>query len=494
MATGAPMFDTSYARLPERFFARVQPAPARQPELIRANAELALELGMDPQWLSSAAGVQMVAGNAMPGNADPIATVYAGHQFGGWNPQLGDGRALLLGEVIGNDGQRYDIQLKGSGRTPYSRGGDGRAPLGPVLREYLVSEAMSAMGVPSSRSLSAVTTGEPVMRDGVVLPGAVLARVASSHIRIGTMQYFAARQDHDALKILADHVIARHYPWLENADHPYLALFEAIVQRQAGLVAQWQAIGFIHGVMNTDNMLLCGETIDYGPCAFMDYFDPAAVYSSIDHAGRYAYRNQPGIAHWNLSCLAGAMLPLLGEDQEQATALLTDALNSFVELFSRAYHVQMLRKLGLTEDNPASRELLANLLGLMAAEKADFTQVFRRLAELANPNVPETIESQFEFSAAFKPWLERWRGMAGLDDDSNSKEPLIAMLCANPVFIPRNHLVEETIVAAVQEQNFKPFHQLADILQNPYCFDSQPTRYALPPTPEQLVSSTFCGT
>ena len=324
----------------------------------------------------------MVAGNAVPPGAEPIATVYAGHQFGGYNPQLGDGRAILLGEVVSPDGQRFDLQLKGSGPTPYSRGGDGRSPLGPVLREYIVSEAMHRLGVPTTRALAAVSTGDMVARDRF-LPGAVLARVASSHIRIGTFEYFAARRDTEALQLLADHVIERHYPEAQHSDNPVLALLEGVIARQAQLIAQWQLLGFIHGVMNTDNMLICGETIDYGPCAFMDQFNPDQVYSSIDHGGRYAYRKQPGIAHWNLSCLAQALLPVLHEDQERAVALAQNAINAFPEQFLQANTQGMARKLGLQAIGEQDTALVEDLWQLMAQHELDFTLSFRRLADLA---------------------------------------------------------------------------------------------------------------
>ncbi|MEJ6539731.1 MAG: YdiU family protein, partial [Halioglobus sp.] len=313
-------FDNSYARLPEQFYARQAPVPVTAPGPIRVNRQLAEQLGIDANWLSSEAGTQVVAGNAVPPGSEPLASVYAGHQFGGYNPQLGDGRAILLGEVLSHEGRRFDLQLKGSGPTPYSRGGDGRSPIGPVLREYIVSEAMHQLGVPTTRALAAVTTGEWVQRDGS-LPGAILARVASSHIRIGTFQYFAARRDIESLQLLSHHVIDRHYPDAKSSDNPVLAMLEAIISRQAQLMAHWQLLGFIHGVMNTDNMLVCGETIDYGPCAFMDQFNPDQVFSSIDHAGRYAYRQQPAIAHWNLSVLAQALLPILDNEQERAVAL-----------------------------------------------------------------------------------------------------------------------------------------------------------------------------
>jgi uncharacterized protein YdiU (UPF0061 family) len=497
METRAPQFDNSYTRLPERMYARVPPTPSEQPELIRVNRSLAGELGIDPGWLASEAGIAMVAGNALPEGAEPIAMAYAGHQFGAWNPQLGDGRALLVGEVINPAGERFDIQLKGSGRTPFSRGGDGRAALGPVLREYMVSEAMAALGIPTSRTLMAVTTGMPVFRDGRALPGAVLARVARSHIRIGTVEFFASRNDVEALRALADHVIARHYPEAADAEQPYLALFESVLQRQASLVAQWQGMGFIHGVMNTDNMLLSGETIDYGPCAFMDDFDPATKYSSIDEYGRYAYRNQPPIAHWNLGCLAQALLPILGDDKEAAVGQLKSVLDRFPVTFERAHLAELNRKLGLPDSAAEAARLGSEFFELMAETHSDFTLAFRRLAELSNPDsisgALPGIASLFEFPEAFAAWLERWRESAGVGKEPAG--PLLAgMLQANPVYIPRNHRVEAAIRAAVEEGDFGPFHELVDVLKNP--FDYQPGKdlYATPPRPEEVVPATFCGT
>jgi len=497
METRPPTFDNSYARLPERLFARVDPTPSDKPELIRLNRELGIELGLDPAWLASQAGIHMVSGNGLPPGAEPIAMAYAGHQFGSWNPQLGDGRALLLGEVVNPAGERFDIHLKGSGRTPYSRGGDGRAALGPVLREYIVSEAMAAFGIPTTRTLMAVATGSPVYRDGWALPGAVLARVARSHIRIGTLEYFAARQDIEALRALADHVIARHFPEVAGLAQPYLALFDAITRRQASLVAQWQNIGFIHGVMNTDNMLLSGETIDYGPCAFMDEFNPAQKYSSIDHAGRYAYRNQPPIAHWNLACLATALLPLFGEGQEAATEALKATLDDFVGYFEAAYQAGLNKKLGIADSVAEAKALGNDLFELMAEARCDFTLTFRRLAELANPDALNAaspgVSSLFRFPDSFANWLERWKVLAVVGSE-DAKPRLAAMFNANPVFIPRNHRVEEVIKAAVEESNFAPIHQLVDVLKHPY--DDQPGfgQFAAPPLPEQVVQATFCGT
>jgi uncharacterized protein YdiU (UPF0061 family) len=490
----SPTFDNSYARLPEQFYSRRMPVPVDKPGLIRVNHELAEYLGFDPAWLESQQGIEFMAGNFVPDNADPIATAYAGHQFGGWNPQLGDGRAVLLGEVIATDGVRNDIQLKGSGRTPWSRGGDGRAPLGPVLREYIVSEAMAVLGVPTSRTLGAVTSGEWVMREGR-LPGAVLTRVAKSHIRIGTVQFFASRQDQDALKILIDHVIQRHYPDAAQAENPARAMLNGVVTRQASLIARWQSLGFIHGVMNTDNMLLSGETIDYGPCAFMDEFDPAKVFSSIDHGGRYAYRNQPQIAHWNLSVLTQSLLPFLGDDEDEMLASGQAAIDAFPDLYQNAYEQAMSKKLGLTQKMPGDVELIMDLLDLMQEENTDFTLTFRRLSDLVAEQTASGggIGSIFKLGDAFSLWIQRWQQR--LDSDSlDAIDRQSAMYAVNPVYIPRNHLVEEVIQAAEKQQDFEPFHRLIDILAVPFEFDQTITRHALPPRPEQVVTQTFCGT
>jgi uncharacterized protein YdiU (UPF0061 family) len=487
-------FDNSYTQLPERFFSRQAPEPVTTPGPIRVNERLAEELGIDAAWLKSDEGIETVAGNRIPEGADAIATVYAGHQFGGWNPQLGDGRAVLLGEVIGRNGKRYDIQLKGSGRTPYSRGGDGRAPLGPVLREYILCEAMDALKIPTTRALAAVTTGDAVYRD-TSLPGAVLARVAQSHIRIGTFQFFAARQDTEALEALTQHVIERHYPVAAVADNPCLAMLQGIVAGQASLIAQWQLLGFIHGVMNTDNVLVSGETIDYGPCAFMDGFNPDKVFSSIDQKGRYAYRNQPGIAHWNLACLAETLIPLLDADAEQAVLMAQTAIDTFPDLFLDAHQQGMGKKLGLRLEGEEDESLVQDLLSLMADTESDFTLTFRTLAELANPKALEgdSIAALFSLPDSFAPWLERWQArMQSNTTDLSSRQ--LAMLEANPVFIPRNHLVEEAIEAATSAQDFSPFNQLVDILKTPSVYDSKLATYATPPRPEQEVRQTFCGT
>lgn len=486
-------FDNSYATLPEQFYSRLEPSPVSRPGPIRVNRALAAELGLDPDWLASDAGTEVLAGNALPAGAEPLAAVYAGHQFGGFNPQLGDGRAILLGEVISRDGERFDIQLKGSGRTPYSRGGDGRAPLGPVLREYIVSEAMHVLGVPTSRALAAVTTGDSVYRDRV-LPGAVLTRVARSHIRIGSFEFFAARRDTGALRELANHVIARHYPDAAGAANPALALLEGVIQRQAALVSRWQLLGFIHGVMNTDNMLLSGETIDYGPCAFMDDFHPETVFSSIDHNGRYAWCNQPSIAHWNLSVLAQCLLPLLHEDTAEGVKLAQAAVDRFPEHFLAAHQAGLSRKLGWQESREDDRALTEELFELMAAERVDFTLFFRRLADFAAPaSAAPRVEELMPMPARFLPWMQRWQARCEAEGGSAAARQA-AMYRANPVFIPRNHLVEEVIAAAVDSGDFAPFHALVDRLANPFDYAPADRRFALPPEPGQVVHQTFCGT
>ena len=478
-----PAFDNSYARLPERFFSHQLPTPVAAAAQIRINKPLATQLGIDPAWLESAAGLAMLAGNTMPAGATPIATVYAGHQFGNWNPQLGDGRAVLLGELLDSQGRRFDLQLKGCGPTAYSRGGDGRAPLGPVLREYLVSEAMFALGVPTTRSLAAVTTGEGVWRE-TALPGAVLARVASSHIRFGTCQFFAARKDIDGLTLLADHVIARHYPQAAASDNPYLALLEGVISKVAALVSQWQQIGFIHGVMNTDNMLLSGETIDYGPCAFMDNFDPRQVYSAIDRGARYAFQNQPDIAHWNLMTLAQALLPLIDTDQEQSVTLARTALDTFTSQFY-AHHLQgMAAKLGLSAPTADDETLVRDLLTIMAQEQLDYTLTFRHLSDpLDHPLLP----------AALNTWLARWLARAARESQPEASR-YAAMQQRNPLCIPRNHLIEGVIQTAVATGDLAPFNELAEVLARPFDNIHRDTRFALPPRPEERVEQTFCGT
>lgn len=492
-ATNFP-FDNSYARLPERFYARLDPIPVPAPGLIRVNEALARHLYLDADQLKTPAGVEILAGNRVPEGAEPLAMAYAGHQFGGFAPQLGDGRAILLGEIVDRDGVRRDVQLKGSGRTPFSRQGDGRAVLGPVLREYVVSEAMAALGVRTTRALAAVTTGEDIPRERFY-PGAILTRVAESLTRVGTFQFFAAREDLDAVRTLADHVIARHYPDLAEADHPYRALLDAVVARQAALVAHWQSIGFIHGVMNTDNTSIIGETIDYGPCAFMDTYHPDTVYSSIDYGGRYAYAQQPRAAHWNLAVLAQTILPLLGDTADDAVAAAKESIEAFPEAFDTAYRTRLRAKLGLAREEPGDTELCADLLKCMEENRADFTLTFRGLCDVAAESDIESdaVREQFDDKAAFDVWSARWRERLSRDDRSEP-ERHSAMRAVNPAFIPRNHLVEEVIVAAVNELDFEPFEDLLAVLASPYENQPDRARYALPPRPEQIVRRTFCGT
>jgi uncharacterized protein YdiU (UPF0061 family) len=493
--TVAPTFDNSYARLPDRFFAGVSPTAVAEPKLVRVNRELALELGIDPDWLAGPQGLAMLSGNALPDGAEPIALAYAGHQFGHFVPQLGDGRAILLGEVVGRDGTRRDIQLKGSGRTPFSRRGDGRAALGPVLREYVVSEAMAALGIPTTRALASVTTGEPVLREQT-LPGAIVTRVAASHIRIGTFQYFAARNDIEAVRHLADYAIARHYPELAGAPNRFLALLQAVIAKQAELVGKWMLVGFIHGVMNTDNMSVSGETIDYGPCAFMDAYHPSTVFSSIDQHGRYAYSNQPGIAQWNLARLAEALLPLLAEDTDRAVSLAQEALSLFPERFEEPFHRGLTRKLGLglalTQEGDVA--LARDLLSIMAANGADFTLTFRMLGELAADTSKEVeFRALFKEPAAADDWLAGWRQrLADESDDGHRRRS--AMHAVNPKYIPRNHRIEDMIAAAIQREDYQPFDELLMVLRKPYEEQAAFSRYALPPRPEERVLETFCGT
>ncbi len=470
-------FDNSYGRLPERFYARQGPAPVPAPKMVKVNDDLARELGIDPDVLRSDDGVAVLAGNAVPEGADPLAQVYAGHQFGGWSPQLGDGRALLLGEVVDTSGTRRDIQLKGSGRTPYSRMGDGRAWLGPVMREYIVSEAMHALGIPTTRALAAVTTGAPVLREAPY-PGAVLTRVATSHIRVGTFQFFASRQDEDALRRLTDHALARHYPEAEGA----LGLLDAVISAQAKLVAQWMGAGFIHGVMNTDNTAISGETIDYGPCAFMDTYEPGKVFSSIDQFGRYAYNKQPDIMVWNLAQFATAILPLIDKDQNTAIEVATDSVNRFPELFRAAWLEVFRHKIGLADVEDGDAELIHRLLDLMAKGEADFTNFFRALG--GNDAVDQVLDRE-----AFDAWAADWQ--ARVDRDSGDAADIMAR--ANPVLTPRNHRIEEAIEAGVAG-DFAPFERLHGALAAPFDEDDATEDLRRPPAPDEEVRQTFCGT
>ncbi len=489
-------FDNTYAKLPERFYARVNPTPVAEVRLVKLNVELAMSLGLDPEELKSNRGVAILAGNLVAEGAEPLAMAYAGHQFGHFVPQLGDGRANLLGEVVGRDGRRYDIQLKGSGRTPFSRGGDGRAALGPVLREYLVSEAMAALGVPTARALAAVTTGEHVLRESA-LPGAVMTRVAGSHLRVGSFQYFAARGDTDGVRVLADYAIRRHYPEASQAEQPYRALLAGVMERQAKLIAQWMLLGFIHGVMNTDNMSISGETIDYGPCAFLEAYDPAKVYSSIDHGGRYAYGNQARAAQWNLARLAETLLPLLAIEaggEEAAIAVANELLTDFVPQFEAARTAGLLRKIGILTQREGDAALAEDLLQRMAANDADFTLTFRRLCDAAAGTEGDAgVRALFADPAAYDGWAAGWRRRLEEETDAG-RVRAAAMRRVNPAIIPRNHLVEAALQAATQRQDFRQFEDLLDAVSRPY--DDRPglERYSVPALAEECVEHTFCGT
>ena len=484
------LFDNTYARLPSRFYARQSPATVARPRLVKLNLALAVELGLDQDWLRSREGVATLAGNAVPDGAEPLAMAYAGHQFGGFVPQLGDGRAILLGEVLDPRGGRFDIQLKGSGRTPFSRAGDGRAWLGPVLREYVVGEAMHALGIPTTRALAAVATGEPVYRE-TELPGAVLTRVARSHVRIGTFEYFSARQDTEAVRQLADYVIARHYPEAAAHARPYRALLDAVIARQASLIAQWLGVGFIHGVMNTDNMSIAGETIDYGPCAFMDSYHPGTVYSSIDRGGRYAYGNQPRIAQWNLSRLAESLLPLIDEDPGTAVEEAQAAIDAFPECFERAYLDRFRAKLGLHGGHPDDADLIGALLQAMAENGADFTNTFRALRDAAE-GAEGGVRAALGDSQAAEAWLGRWR--ARLEREAaESATRAAGMRRANPAVIPRNHRVEAAIEAAIGG-DLDPLDDLLQVLTSPWEEGPDSLPYRCPPEPHEVVCQTFCGT
>ncbi|HEY5338734.1 MAG TPA: YdiU family protein [Rhizomicrobium sp.] len=492
MPSEAFRFDNSYARLPERFFVRLAPTPVAAPRLVKLNEALARDMGLDPALLATPEAVAFFAGNQVPPGGDPLAAAYAGHQFGNFVPQLGDGRAILLGEVVGPDGVRRDIQLKGAGPTPFSRRGDGRAGLGPVLREYIVSEAMAALGIPTTRALAAVTTGEMIARETPV-EGAVLTRVATSHMRVGTFQYFAARGDADGVKTLADYVIARHYPAAKDAADPYRALLDSVIAKQAALIAQWLCVGFIHGVMNTDNMTISGETIDFGPCAFMDAYHPATVFSSIDAQGRYAYGNQPRIAQWNLARLAETLLPLLDEKEDAAMASAQEALGAFADLFKAAYADGLRAKIGLRETRDGDFELADDLLSRMAANQADFTLTFRRLCDAAaGADMDEAVRELFVDPTVFDAWAVRWRQRLA-EEGGDPQTRRNAMRRVNPLFIPRNHRVEEALAAAAGG-DFAPFETLMTVLSRP--FDDQPeyADYAKPPREDQIVAQTFCGT
>ncbi|MEK4981817.1 protein adenylyltransferase SelO [Bacillus sp. FSL K6-6540] len=479
-------FDNSYAKLPASFFTKQDPTPVRSPELIVLNEPLAASLGLDVDVLKSPEGAAMLAGNEIPEGAEPLAQAYAGHQFG-YFTMLGDGRAILLGEQITPQGERLDIQLKGSGRTPYSRGGDGRAALGPMLREYIISEAMHALGIPTTRSLAVVATGQPVTRERD-LPGAILTRVAASHVRVGTFQYVRGAGTTEDLRALADYTLQRHYSKADLGDgaNRYLVLLQEVIQRQAALIAKWQLVGFIHGVMNTDNMTLSGETIDYGPCAFMDTFDPNTVFSSIDSQGRYAYVNQPYIAAWNLARLAESLLPLLHEEEEQAVKLAEGAIGSFNDLYHEQWLAGMRAKLGIFHEEEDDESLIEDLLKMMKNYQADYTNTFRALT------FDKLEDTPLNGTPELASWYERWQARLGSQQESRDQSHQL-MRSSNPAVIPRNHRVEEALEAAENEGDYSVMKELLNVLSNPYAHSPEQAEYAIVPERSRPYR-TFCGT
>lgn len=477
-------FDNSYTRLPEHFYRPARPAAAPDPELIRFNSPLAEELGIDVNESDEQELAAVFSGNDLPDNAEPIALAYAGHQFGNFVPQLGDGRAILIGEIIDQCQKRQDIQLKGAGRTDFSRGGDGIAPIGPVIREYIVSEAMHSLGIATTRALAAVTTGNTVMRERPQ-PGAVLARVAGSHIRVGTFEYFAYQRDTDAIRKLADYTIARHFASLMFEDQPYEALLQAVAQRQAELIADWMSVGFIHGVMNTDNMTLSGETLDYGPCAFMDSYHANTVFSSIDARGRYAYGNQPNIGYWNLARLAESLLPLFSGSEETAVETAKGILEEYRQYYNTAWLERFGRKLGISMPTEDDEPLIQEILALMQEHSSDFTVTFRELTHIANDGKGiDRAAALFGDTPRAREWAAQW---ADRVDDPDG------MWQVNPAIIPRNHQVEKAIRSA-EQGDLRPFHDLMAALEAPFSTSADESAYYQPPAPDERVARTFCGT
>lgn len=478
-------FDNSYTTLPKSFFSRLNPPPVRSPKLAILNERLAKTLGLNVEALQSEEVIAMLAGNKTPEGAMPLAQAYAGHQFGHFT-MLGDGRALLLGEQITPSGERFDIQLKGSGRTPYSRGGDGRAALGPMLREYIISEAMHGLGIPTTRSLAVVTTGESVYRE-TELPGAILTRVAASHIRVGTFQFAARWCSIEDLRALADYTLQRHFPKIAAEENRYLLLLKEVIQRQAALISKWQLAGFIHGVMNTDNMAISGETIDYGPCAFMDTYDPATVFSSIDVQGRYAYGNQPYIAVWNLSRFAESLLPLLHENEAQAVKVAEDALAEFSKLYHSHWLTGMRAKLGLFNEEEEDEALIEGLLNMMKDHHADYTNTFRAFTL----NQPE--ETAMFGTSEFTEWHEQWKARLTRQPEDTAAVQQV-MKKSNPAIIPRNHRVEEALEAAWKEGDYTVMERLLEVLSNPYAYTPEQVEYTTLPAESACPYQTFCGT
>lgn len=492
-AAGILALDNSYTDLPEQFYARVAPTPVVTPRLIRFNHTLAEQLGLNAQALTAPEGVRILAGNRVPEGADPLALAYAGHQFGQFVPQLGDGRAILLGECIDRHGQRRDIQLKGAGRTPFSRMGDGRAVLGPVLREYIVSEAMAGLGIPTTRALAMVSTGEQLRRE-TMQPGAILTRVASSHVRVGTFEYFHRRVDAGSVRVLADHVIDRLYPDLAGADNPYAALLDAVAERTGKLIAQWLLVGFIHGVMNTDNASIAGETLDYGPCAFMDSYNAAQVYSSIDLHGRYAYDQQPTIGQWNMARLAECLVPLLADNDEQAIDRARDSLALYQTTFEQHYSHGLAAKIGLAQQREGDDKLVAGLLECMAEQGADFTLTFRRLTDVTfdREATQAPVHELFAEATGLRAWLTRWQQrLTAQKIDAHQRRLL--MRSVDPAYIPRNHRVQQVIDAAGND-DWQPLDNLLTVVTTPFEDHPELAQYAQPPQPAEIVQRTFCGT
>jgi serine/tyrosine/threonine adenylyltransferase len=478
-------FDNSYARLPEFLYTRHNPTAVSSPRLIKLNGPLAASLGLDAEALNGSDGAALFAGNIVPEGADPIAQAYAGHQFGHFT-MLGDGRAILLGEQIAPDGSRFDVQLKGSGPTPYSRSGDGRASVGPMLREYIISEAMHGLGIPTTRSLAVVTTGDPVYRY-TEEPGAVLTRIAASHIRVGTFQYASHKGSLQDLASLAAYTLHRHYPEADAEANVGLSLLREVIKRQASLIAKWQLVGFIHGVMNTDNMALSGETIDYGPCAFMDAYDPSTVFSSIDRQGRYAYGNQPQIAGWNLARFAEALLPLLHEDEEKAIELAEDAIAEYPKLYHRNYMIGMRAKLGIADEEPEDEALIADIHSLMQKHHADYTNTFRALTL-------GQFEGMFMFGTSeFEAWREQWQARLGRQQETQISAQAL-MQSSNPAVIPRNHRVEEALAAAAEQGDYGVMERLLAVLACPYAYSTEQAEYAVLPEQTNPAYRTYCGT
>lgn len=477
-------FKNSYEKLPDCFYERIDPVPVKAPKIIKFNQNLALELGLDTEMLQSQKGAEFFSGNFLAYGSNPIALAYAGHQFGNFVPRLGDGRAVLLGEICNKNGKCFDLQLKGSGKTSFSRRGDGRAALGPIIREYILSEAIHKLGIKTTRSLAFVSTGEPVFRE-TIMPGGIITRVASSHIRVGTFEYFAAKGDIESVKLLADYTIKRHYLECKSEDNPYISLLEKVSESQASLIASWMGVGFIHGVMNTDNTSISGETIDYGPCAFMDEYDPNIVFSSIDINGRYAYINQPYIGQWNLARFAQAILPLLDQNIDNAVDIAEKIVADFNIIYQEKWLQVMSKKIGIAKPESQDYKLIQDFLNIIQKERLDFTNSFRKLVTLLN--------NEDGCEPVFDNWSKNWRKR--LNKDKNDKEFQTELMnSSNPAYIPRNHQVEKAIKFAVDEGDFSAMENLIEVLDSPYKYENKYKSYTNIPKPEERVKETFCGT